>query len=404
MAQNYDVVIIGGGIVGSSIAACLASENLKIAVINSNNLGMPASLAAAGMLTPFQITELGNPLLKDFCFKSFEYFSTFYETINSNTKIDLGFNQPGSLYLIFSVLETSQKEAELKELKKFDSKISFLNKQEVPKLEPLLTKEILGAYHYPSEGYINSPKFLKAISLYCMERKISFLNSEVKEINFVKDKIANLILSTSEIVLAKKYVLCNGAWSNKFLKNILNTNEDIIKAVKGEILQVGVPNELPIQKIILCKEGYILPRPKTNELEHSTLLIGSTYEEVNMEEDIFQNTVSSISFLTNLLQKLLPNCKNYPILNMWSGLRPQTKDKLPVLGKVPEVENLYCALGHYRNGILMGPLTGKILKDLILENTSECNIEPFKIERLLKNLSSEKHGRSLASITNNSHS
>ena len=77
MNQNYDVIIIGGGIIGNCTAAHLANENLKVAVVNSTNLGMPASVAAAGLLTPFQFNELGNPLLKDFCVKSFEYFKQF---------------------------------------------------------------------------------------------------------------------------------------------------------------------------------------------------------------------------------------------------------------------------------------------------------------------------------------
>lgn len=386
MGQNYDLIVIGGGIIGNSIAAHLAKEDLSILVINSNNLGTPASIAAAGLLTPFQIGEIENPLLKEFCFKAFEYFPKFYEKIKSDSglsDIDLGYKQIGTLYLIFSISESAKKENEIKSLKNTSAKISFLIKQEVSKLIPLITKEIIGAYHYPQESLINNPKFLKALNSNNINNKVRFLNTEAIEINYSKNKIENIVLANKDIISAKNYVLCNGVWANNFLKKLFNINENIIKAIKGEILQVEAIHELPLQKIIFCDEGYILPREATNQYERNSILIGSTRDEVNPEnKDAFQNTMNGLLHLTSLFQKLIPTYKNYHILNMWSGLRPKTKDSMPIIGKT-EFENLYCCLGHYRNGILMGPISGKIISDLILRNNTEYNIEPFKIDRLL---------------------
>lgn len=388
MTSIFDAIIIGGGIIGSSTCAHLAREGLKVALINWSDSGMPASIAAAGLFQT-QLSELENTSLKDFSYKSYEYFLNFYNEIKENFSlkdIDLGFRQCGSLYLIFSILEISQKENELKELKTISPKVSFLNKQDIPKIEPNLTKEALGAFYYPHEGFINNPKFLKALQLYCTEKNAQIINSEVVDINIKNNNIENIVLQNGETLQAKNYVLCNGAWANKLLKKSLNINEKIIHGIKGEILQVGAIHDLPFQKVIFCKEGYILPRIPTNELEKPSILIGSTSEEVDIDENknVFKNTVSGISSLTNLFQRLFPTCKNYPVLNMWSGVRPCTKDKLPVISKPEEIKNLYLGLGHYRNGILMGPLTGRIVKDLICENTIEYNIEPFKVERFLR--------------------
>ncbi len=408
MAQDYDVIIIGGGIIGSSLAAYLASEKsekLKIALVNSTNLGMMASQAAAGLLTPFQLNELENPVLKDFCFKSFEHFPEFLETITSvpSTKnIDFGYRQAGSLYLIFSNLEFAQKENEIKDLRTIEPKASFLSKVEVPKYEPLVTKDVIGAYHYPSEAYINNPKFLKAIYLYCIEKNVEFLDTAVKKLNLKNNTVENIVLDNGQTISAKKFVLCNGAWANHFLKEIFNTDETLIKPIKGEIIRVEALHATPLlQKIIFCSEGYILPRPATNHFETDSILIGSTSEEIDLEKirmshgTPLANTVSGISSVLNLFKKLMPNYKDYLIADYWAGLRPQTKDKLPIIGKIAELENLYCSLGHYRNGILMGPYSGKIVKDLILENHSEYNIEHFQIDRLLKPQGKEKLNRSL---------
>ncbi len=392
MTQNYDVIIIGGGIIGSSLAAHLAGEKLKIAIINSSNLGMPASEAAAGLLTPFQLNELENPGLKDFCYKSFEYFPEFLEKISSSPalkNIDLGYRKTGSLYLIFSNLEIAQKENEIKGLRTIEPKASFLNKVDISKYESLVTKDLIGAYHYPSEGLINNPKLLKAIHAYCIEKKVDVLNTTVKKINVKNNVVENLTLGNEETISAKKYVLCNGVWVNNFLKDVLNTDENIIKAIKGEIIRVAVETlhaTSLLQKIIFCSEGYILPRPATNAFERDSILIGSTSEEIDLskEKNPFANTTSGTFSLMELFKKLVPKHNDYKIVDSWAGLRPQTKDKLPIIGKIPEVENLYCSLGHYRNGILMGPYSGKILTNLILENYSDDNIEPFQINRLFK--------------------
>lgn len=387
--QNFDIAIIGGGIIGSSIACHLAEEKLRIAVINTTNLGTPASVAAAGLLTPFQIHEIENSLLKGFCFKSFDYFHSFYEKIKSSLllrNIDLGFKQCGTLYLIFSNLEIAGKEKETHELRNIDSKISFLTKQDTLKYEPKLTKELIGSYYFPQEALINNAKFLNALLTYSQEKKVTYINDEVIDLKTTKRKIENIYLASGKTISADTYVLCNGAWANTLLKKIYNTRENIISVIKGEILQVEGIYELPLQKIIFCNEGYILPRIPTNSFEQASILVGSTQEEVDLEKgpNIFNNSIKGISHLTNLLQKILPSYSNFTIYKMWAGLRPKTIDNLPLLGEIDEMENLYLALGHYRNGILMGPYTGKILRDLILGKEVEYNIEPFKFERLFK--------------------
>lgn len=387
MTKSYDVAIIGGGIIGSSIAAHLAEENLSTVLINTNTLGLMASSAAAGLLTPFQLDELENPLIKDFCFKSNDYFSKFCEKILSHTNVDIGFSKSGTLYLLFSNYEFAKKELENKELKTIDPNITFLNKNEVTKIEPNISKDIVGAYHYPQEGYINNPKFLKAINQFLIDKNISYANNIVEEIIFNKNKIEKLLLSNGDCITAKKYVISNGAWANKFLKIFFNTKEDLIKPIKGEILQFGGLKELPIKKIIFCNEGYALPRPPTNQFEKPTLLVGSTAEEVNLDsKEAFYNTLNGIISLTKIFKKLFPQVKDLPLISHWAGLRPKTNDSIPIIGKSNQFDNLLLATGHFRSGILMGPLTGKIIADLIVNNKTDFDLNLFSEERFLKKL------------------
>ena len=386
MTHNYEVIVIGGGIIGHATAFHLANNNRNVALINTIDYGLPASIAAAGLLTPYQKEEIENPFLKNFNFKSYEYFLNFYQQIKDHVNIDLGFNISGSLYLVFSNSEFAKKEMETRELKNIDSNISFLNKNEVAKTEPKITKDLVGAYHFPKEAYINNPKFLKSISQYLVDNSVSIFNSKVEELITTNNKIEKLILTNGKNISADKYVLCNGVWANKFLKQIFKTDEDFIKPIKGEILELSGSQVQLLNKIIFCQDGYALPRPATNQFENPSILIGSTSEEIDLlkHTNPFNNSLYGIQYLTKLFNKLFPDAKDCFIQDHWAGLRPKTKDAMPIIGKSENIENLYLGLGHYRNGILMGPYTGKLLCDLIESNKTEFDISAFKLERFLK--------------------
>ncbi len=384
MVETYDIAIIGGGIIGNSIAAHLAKENLKIAIIDPNNLGLPASKAAAGLFQ-IQSSELGNKELIDFCHESFSYFPKFYKEISDSFEnIDLGFRKTGSIYLTFNEEDIKEKENEYNELK-IKPKLSFLKKEEVFILEPKAAKNIVGGFHYPEEGYINNPKFLKAISSYCLANNTVFIESRVEEIAINKNKIQNVVLANGEIIHANKYILCNGAWANKLLKKALNIEQNLIIGVKGEIMQLGVNGQLPIKNVLLSHNGYIVPRPATNSLEEDSIIVGGTTEEIDIEKtpNIFKNSPEGILKLNRLVENLLPSCTNLPRIKTWAGIRPKTIDSLPIIDTSPDLENLILAVGHYRNGILMGPLTGKIISELILTNSTSFDINKFKCERFL---------------------
>ncbi len=233
MNKTFDVVVIGGGIIGSSAAYHLAEDNLNVALINTSKLGS-ASKAAAGLLTPFQHNDSSH--LINFLSDSLNYFTDFYSKIKDHVNVNLGFKQSGSLYLVQSNYELREKEAEIRKLKNIDHKITFLNKRETANLESSVTREIIGSYYYPKEGIINNPKFLKAIQTCSQDKKVTIVNKEVMEIFYSKNLIEYVLLSSGDKIFAKNFVLCNGVWANRLLNEVLDLQKDIVSAVKGEVL------------------------------------------------------------------------------------------------------------------------------------------------------------------------
>ncbi len=402
MSEIYDVAIIGSGIIGNSIATHLATsnKNLKIAVIDPNSLGIPASIASAGMIQ-VQFNELENPLLKRFCLESFDYFKSFISTFLNNElleNIDLGYRETGSFGLVFSDYELEEKRDEEIELRKHFKDITYVDGNNLRRIEPLLTDDLKGAFHYPHEAFINNIKFTKALISFNQSKNVTYLNTKVESFTLSKNRIEELILADGKKISAKQFILSNGVWANSFLKSIFKTERNLIKAIKGEIIQFktsNIPSDL--NKIILFHGGYILPRVATNSLEESSIIVGSTLDEVNIENanGLFDNTPNGISNLITSLKRAIPISRDFKMINQWVGLRPKTYDGLPIIGRSNLFENILFALGHYRNGILMAPITGKIISNLILENKSEHNISDFNIDRFFIEDLSAEHSREL---------
>lgn len=384
--KTADVVIIGGGIIGCSSALHLAKAGLKVILVDYVKYGIQASQAAAGLLTPYQHSENENPKITDFLIKSKDYMAEFITQIQNETKINLGYKEAGSLYIVLSKSEIVDKEYEMAKLNKTGANIGFLNKRETLNLCPNLNNELVGSYFYPKEGKINNLKLVKVLKSLLLKYNVEIINSEVVEICQGNQLIDSCSLSSGEKLFANNFVLSNGYQAAKFLNTCFVDYKDLIFAMKGEVLELKIDdvNDFPDQNIF-THEGYILSRIHTHGLEKTKILVGSTQEKF-VCEDVplnLNNTPDGVLKLCNLFKSVFPSV-SAQVTNMWAGFRPCTNDSLPIISKISECDNLFLGLGHYRNGILMGPITGKIISDLILKGSTEQQIEMFNVNRFLK--------------------
>jgi glycine oxidase len=166
-------------------------------------------------------------------------------------------------------------------------------------------------------------------------------------------------------VFAGTTIVASGAWASSLVDSI------VIRPVRGQILLLSGPPET-VKHVILSRDQYLIPRID------GKVLLGSTVEEVGFDNRV---TADGATFLLKRLGEFAPGAAKLTLAGSWSGLRPATPDRLPVIGRAPNLAGLVVACGHYRNGILLAPVTGKIVADLVAGRDPGIDLEPFRVGR-----------------------
>jgi glycine oxidase len=368
--QGYDVVIVGGGIIGCSIAFQLAKRNLSVVVVEKERMVSQASRAAAGMLGAQSEFASDNPLIP-LALKSREMFPQLADELKELTGIDIGLVQKGLLKLAFTESEENKLQQQYEFWKRFDSNVRWLTINELRELEQNVTEEVAGAMYIPNDGQVRaddlSLAFAKAASAYGTElREYTEVISLVTENDRVCGVVTNRGTIDADIV-----IVAAGAWSARLLKQ---TGLELhMYPVKGECFSVITEQPLLEATVFAKNSCYIVPK------KENRLLIGAT-STPNMFDK--QASVQGIYSLLERAQQIMPKLAEAKWEKAWAGIRPQTGDGLPYIGEHPDYKGLWVATGHYRNGILLSPITGVLLADLITgKRTEDMNLSSFQLIR-----------------------
>ncbi|HLA10277.1 MAG TPA: glycine oxidase ThiO [Pyrinomonadaceae bacterium] len=370
--RTADVVIIGGGVIGLSIARALVRRALReIIIIERGSMGKEASSAAAGMLAPQAEANHADEFFYLAC-RSRDMYPAFAAELLEESGIDVELDKTGTLYLAFSEAD----EHEIEQRRQWQSSagltVEKLTTNEANFLEPCLSAEVRSALRFPGDIQVENRRLIAALCEANYNLGIHLLPgttaSEVVEQN---GRVLGVETSLG-FISAPRVVLAAGAWTSSLRIAGKEPPRIRIEPVRGQMLCFST-NRRMARHVIYSPRGYLVPRAD------GRLLAGSTSEVVGFDKRVTAAGMHSI--LTRTLE-ISPAVLELPLLDHWAGLRPKAPDGLPVIGPCAEIDGLFVASGHYRNGILLAPLTAELLADIITDGVIPPEMQSFVPERL----------------------
>lgn len=363
MNQHHaDIAIIGGGIIGCAIAYELAKRQVDVLLIEkASRIGTEASWAGAGILTSHASTHEPYPIL---CRESLALYPSLAEELKAETDIDIEFNRCGTLSVYFNEKEASGLIglAERRVNRGFTAEV--LSAEEAKELEPAVSSSIAGAVLFPQDGHVRNPKMVAALAKGAAKYGAKFLlGNPVTGFDRINGKTIGVVVN-GETIHANSFVIAAGCWTGN-LTTLLDVPVSILP-VKGQIvlLETMPPR---IQRTIDGLGIYIVPR------SDGKILLGATVEYVGYDKT---PSVDGVKQMIDAAIGIAPELAQSAFVKTWAGLRPYYK-KGPCLGYIPGYDNIVLASGHFKNGILLAPITGKLIAELMTTGNTSLSLEPF---------------------------
>ena len=369
------ILIIGGGIIGLSIAWRLIGIGKKVIIIDKKNLGKEASWAAAGMLSGrLDLKPCEKKLLPIFE-KSHLAWPKFAEELENKSGKSIGYKKEGTLRVACDLHEEKKLKNNYDFLKNNKVNITWLSGDKIRDKEPYVSNNVLSGFFSPDDHHVNNRYILDALITILKKNKNNCIfkeNTEVEKIITNKNQVIG-VKTKNEIIKTKEIIVCSGAWTSK-IKNI-EIKEVPIRPVKGQMVCLKVPKNISLLKHILWRENvYLVPR------NNSDLIIGATEEEMGYDKSL---TVGGIYNLLKIAREVLPAIEDLSIVESWSGLRPTSRDDAPIIGPSKKLKGLIYATGHHKNGILLAPLTSSVIKNYYLNGNIGNDFNNFEPGRFV---------------------
>jgi glycine oxidase len=363
MTLNTDILIIGGGISGLLTAREFRLAGLDVTLIDKSQLGREASWAGGGILLPIYPWRQAEAI-SDLVIASLQSYPSLSRELHQSTGIDPEWQPCGMLICKNPDYESAVNWCKTRVIDYQDPPSALLKDLNTLCEQPLWLPNIAQA---------RNPRLLKSLKMYLLQNGVRFIeHADITGVDIDKQTLT-AIRTNAGSFSAMQTILCAGAWTADFLRRWLpeSSVQLPIQPVRGQMLLFDATPET-LNLMILDGDHYLIPR------RDGKILAGSTVEQAGFDKT---TTTEARDKLYTFATQLLPDLLNYPVCAHWAGLRPGTPDGVPFIGFHPDVKNLSINAGHFRNGLVMGPASAKLLADLILQRTPSLPPAAYSLSR-----------------------
>jgi glycine oxidase len=375
-ARHPDAIVIGGGIIGSSIALRLAQAGLHVSVFDRGRAGREASSAAAGMIAP-QGERMASAEFDDLCRMSHASYPQFVAEIEALSGAAVNYRRDGTLLLALDAEQARELDG-IAAAAQVSSEPSGVGRASAGRIErlgpeaarqrvPGLTAGIRAALFVADDHWVDNELLTQAVIEAARRQGVVFEeNTPVHRIEVRQGRVEGIETDHKRVSIAE-VILAAGCWSSALAAGA--GVEIPIAPCRGQMIEFELPAPLPL--VVRSGHSYLVPRAG------NSVIVGTTAEYVS-----FENTVTA-GGLATVLQgalRLTPFLADGRFRRAWAGLRPDTADHLPVLGR-SSVRGLTLATGHFRNGILLAPVTARLIRDLVVNGVAAPALDAFCADR-----------------------